>query len=697
MMMCLSRIRFSALIVAAVSCPASANWHVIIDNDSGAPGYVETGATWHDGVSTGYDGGTYRWASAGTVATAEWTADLPAAGDYEVLVWYRHGDNRATSTWYEIHAADHTLTVIVDQQVEGLTWRPLGVFPFDAGPNSVRLVAASSTGGSVVIADAVRFRSMSAACQPDEFDLVAEEAIDLFRTIDGAYDEDRYADSTDAGVLAWNESYILMAYLAMYEATRDPAYFDVVTAHAELVFPHRGDRIGMLDEPRNRIMPAWIATPRHGLGYHAWVVHQGMITFPLARWIYLVNRDAILRAQFGTQADAWRADIIEMVAAFEEELHDGPAPGEKYYDFRYMRPETPDVPMPFNQQNALGRTLVMLWLITGDEQYRSRAEGLARFFRNRLTLIDDRYTWEYWTETTYGEDISHAAINVDFAFQCYRAGIVFDETDMQRFANTLRYLSRVPEGFLGNVNGNPDSSLEYSPAAGRWMHLGFVDPGLRSIYETYLQANWLNSQSFLIGAAYLAETSHPDRLESPLTGVVEPEILLDKSTLAVDGTLFDGMPVQSFSVMTSGIERLDYTITGSEDWLSVVPAVGSVTCGVDEVTVEFGAAAPLPSQYGPHTATISVASPGTAIEPQFITVTMTILPAPPDFDGDGDIDLSDFGYFQACHTGASIAQEEPACRVARLDGDSDVDAADLDLFLQCMRGADLPIEPACWD
>ncbi|MBN1490004.1 MAG: BACON domain-containing protein, partial [Phycisphaerae bacterium] len=466
---------------------------------------------------------------------------------------------------------------------------------------------------------------------------------------------------------------------------RDPEYLDVVKTHAELIFPHRGDRIGMLDEPRDRMMPAWIATPRHELGYHAWVVHQGMITFPLARWIYLVNRDPSLRAEHGADADAWLADIIEMTAAFEEEVHDGPNRGEQYYDFRYMR-EDPDDPMPFNQQNALGRTFVMLWLITGDEQYRARAEGLARFFKRRLTLIDDRYTWLYSVFSTWHEDVGHAGINVDFAFQCYRAGIVFDAVDMQRFANTVRYLSLGADGFLGTVNGIPASGPEDIPGILRWIHLGFVDPGLRPIFDEYVQANWTTGSMFWLGSAYLAETSHPDRFEYPLTTGSATPILLSEPSLTAAGSVSEGVAERSFTVTTGGMTRLDYEITTSENWLTVTPAAGSVTCGADSITVQFGAAAPLPSQCGPHTAVISVSAPGTAIEPQTIDVTLTILPSTPDFDRDDDVDLTDFGTFQACFNGPNRPPFYPSCGATDLDCDGDVDLADFGIFAACFNG-----------
>lgn len=128
---------------------------VIIDNDAGAPAYVETGA-WATSGSTGYNGGTYRFANVGTAATATWTGSLAAAGQYEVFVWYVPGSNRATAAKYDVHAADGTQTVYINQTGGGYTWESLGTFTFNAGDNSVTLDAAGSSGGDVVIADAVR-------------------------------------------------------------------------------------------------------------------------------------------------------------------------------------------------------------------------------------------------------------------------------------------------------------------------------------------------------------------------------------------------------------------------------------------------------------------------------------------------------------------------------------------------------------
>ena len=134
-------------------------YEVVVDNDAGAPGYVETG-DWQTSLSPGYGGGTYRFAStlAGGTATATWTPDLPQAGWYAVWAWYRPGDNRTVDARYEVHHAGGVTPVSISQEVHGLTWRYLGEYYFQAGTGGgLSLLNASSDTGQALIADAVRF------------------------------------------------------------------------------------------------------------------------------------------------------------------------------------------------------------------------------------------------------------------------------------------------------------------------------------------------------------------------------------------------------------------------------------------------------------------------------------------------------------------------------------------------------------
>ena len=128
---------------------------VIVDNDDGAPDYTETG-TWDTSGSTGYDGGTYRYATSGQSNTATWDLDLPSAGSWQISVFYRAGSNRTSSTKYVVQTSSGPQTVYINQQTNSLTWVTFGSWSFDSGGGSVELDAAGSSGGDVVIADALK-------------------------------------------------------------------------------------------------------------------------------------------------------------------------------------------------------------------------------------------------------------------------------------------------------------------------------------------------------------------------------------------------------------------------------------------------------------------------------------------------------------------------------------------------------------
>ncbi|MEQ8209124.1 MAG: fibronectin type III domain-containing protein [Lacipirellulaceae bacterium] len=139
---------------------------LILDNDDGPTVYTETGS-WTTSGSTGFNGSTYRFAVVGDSATAEWEFDLPFAGEAEVFVQYRAGTNRALDTVYQIDTGNGSQTVSINQRNNDLVWVSLGTYDFTAGNHSVTLDAAASTGGSVVIADAVRVQLMAPATSED--------------------------------------------------------------------------------------------------------------------------------------------------------------------------------------------------------------------------------------------------------------------------------------------------------------------------------------------------------------------------------------------------------------------------------------------------------------------------------------------------------------------------------------------------
>lgn len=137
----------------------------IVDNTD--PGFSTISGSWSSGTSAaGKYGADYRFAgnTAGgsPTAEAEWRPNLPEGGDYEVSVWYPAGTNRADNAPFSITHANGTSTVPVNQQINGGGWVVLGTYPFFTGTYGyVRL--GNNSNPSVVLADAVRFRCITAA------------------------------------------------------------------------------------------------------------------------------------------------------------------------------------------------------------------------------------------------------------------------------------------------------------------------------------------------------------------------------------------------------------------------------------------------------------------------------------------------------------------------------------------------------
>jgi hypothetical protein len=300
--------------------------------------------------------------------------------------------------------------------------------------------------------------------------------------------------------LAWGESYRLMAYVAMYESSGDIAYLKRAVERIDEVLKMRDDKRAIKDEIRGKVVPAW-SSIRYTKGKaYAWIGQAGMITYPVARCAYLLMGDQRPDKSLRAKAVSYVRAIEETVLAYDTSWREDKEKAEGWYYSDYVRRR-----LPFSHQNALGRTLVTLWLVTQKQAYREKAEKLARFLKNRLKQKDKGYLWSHWPDRQDAEDISHAAINVDFAFVCYRANLIFKKEDLMRFSETLKACAKDDKGFVRNVDGS--GNLNISDQMGRWGHLGFVDGRVRNILYRYVKKNPpKNPPIGMITAAYLLET-----------------------------------------------------------------------------------------------------------------------------------------------------------------------------------------------
>ena len=381
-------------------------------------------------------------------------------------------------------------------------------------PARVQLTCCLTVLGLILAAGAERLSGSDSQTQPDgSFDPISLKAMEILGVCEKSVDLEALSQSPDAGELAWGESYVLLGYQAMYEGTGDQRYLKRLLEHIRRILANRGDRLGLRDEVRGKTMPAWLTSHYTEGKQHAFLVHAGMITYPMARLAFVLRRDPQLASQHGPVIEKILADVAQTVKAYEPEYRDGPGEGEGYYYCPGLRRD-----MPYNQQNALGRTIVAMYLATGDEWYRRRAEKLARYFKERLWLENGRYVWSYWAHSPGSEDISHAATNVDFAFDCYRAGIVFTLSDMKCFIGAFHHVAR-PDGFAGNVDGTGHGGI----LMGRWGRLGYIDPRVRQVLIDYLADHGQEDSIIaLLAAGYLVETQRPFRSEQIVTAATRP-------------------------------------------------------------------------------------------------------------------------------------------------------------------------------
>jgi hypothetical protein len=136
----------------------------VMDNVDGS---VTFAGAWSDSTSTYYFGKAgdvpYRFASFSDTetATATYTPNLPVTGYYPVYTWVRTGSDRGDQL-YRIRHTGGESQYRVPHYMVGNGWIYLGEYYFNAGSNAANgsVVISnlrSTTNGSVVIADAIRF------------------------------------------------------------------------------------------------------------------------------------------------------------------------------------------------------------------------------------------------------------------------------------------------------------------------------------------------------------------------------------------------------------------------------------------------------------------------------------------------------------------------------------------------------------
>ena len=150
----------------------------------------------------------------------------------------------------------------------------------------------------------------------------------LFDEIDAGMKGEGLSKKLNAdGTLAWGESYILHAYAAMYRATKDEKYIVRALEQLENVMKNRDDKRRVIDAVRGRILPAWGSVKYSGGRFkgknHVWVVHTGMITYPMTLVVEIIRSDPRLYKRYGKRADRLLRLVRESVDCHDEDFRQG--------------------------------------------------------------------------------------------------------------------------------------------------------------------------------------------------------------------------------------------------------------------------------------------------------------------------------------------------------------------------------------
>lgn len=176
---------------------------------------------------------------------------------------------------------------------------------------------------------------------------------------------------------------------------------------------------------------------------------EGMILCPILKFISTVFNDEALAKDYHDKAIEWLALIqSKIIPKWDNYWCDA-----GYYVFpnnpAYSYRESGEI-LPYNQFLIFGRCLLLLYQLTGKEEYLYKTIKIANYFKSKLILINevDAYVWNYWGKIEKYEDISHANLDIGFIIDVYDAGIVFTHEDLRRFANT--FLKLMWNGSLEN-------------------------------------------------------------------------------------------------------------------------------------------------------------------------------------------------------------------------------------------------------
>jgi len=307
----------------------------------------------------------------------------------------------------------------------------------------------------------------------------------------------------DDNAIAWMETYIMRSYLIMYQATKDKRYLDEFIGHADTVLDRRDNVRGVTDY-RGLSLPAWrVGKWTDYKEFYIYAAQTGLTAAALAEFAVVVNKDPNLTG-YKPKADEYLQAAKDAVDVLD--MRNQP----QYMDVNSRWIEegnTMYLDRPVNKNLAVGSAYLAIYEASGDKTYLERGIKVANYFKKYLTInpSSNSYYWEYYpTRDKWDgviEDTNHANPALQFINLAYDTGI-FNETDMQRFANTASKVLIKSDGTIANrLNGSGTANQQGQIA--NWLIFEPWAPSLFDVAYSKLAGRSSVNPPELLGVALL--------------------------------------------------------------------------------------------------------------------------------------------------------------------------------------------------
>jgi len=311
-----------------------------------------------------------------------------------------------------------------------------------------------------------------------------------------------YYRSDNGATLAWGETYNLQTYNLMYQVDADTIWLHKLAKHGLEMMRNAKDvpaDTSIQVDPLYRDGYLGWGNASYTGQYEEYLVWDGHFGTELAKFIRAIYENDSLYTWFGNRADTLLHFLEENVVDKWYSIWDHPRvafPGDISTNDTYRAWIGGDYlsEIPVNRYAAFGNFLLELMQIARTNHYQSsHPEYIVWYEETVLQMVDafrsmleydsaiDAYLWGYSTHG-HNNDLSHSAIEVAFAYDCYKNGIGFTLRDMKRFAHTLtRHLWKNP-GDIWNAelwdsfSQDEWSNLSLDAYSRKWALLGMFDP-----------------------------------------------------------------------------------------------------------------------------------------------------------------------------------------------------------------------------